>query len=231
MKNFSRFFSVIFLLLNFLIPVKASPAIIPVTRVIQNDAASLYSLEPDPVLSSFVPAVYTGNQYSVAGIYIQNVLDLQVVQQPASNPGFVSSEAYTVTQFGMAANYGSIGLLAHNNLAGNLFFNIDTDDTIILVYGDGRLEYYDVTEVREYQALSPYSPYSSFVDLSNPGQTLTFEDLFYDTYGIGGRVVMQTCIAQDGVDSWGRLFIIAEKLETEPINYSSSYGLATSINR
>lgn len=214
MKLLLRLITVIFVLFGFVAPASASPVQIPVTKAILNDSVSLVSVESDHALSSFIYSIYNSNVYSLRGLYVQDVFELPIVQQPASNPGFVSTADGTLTQFGVASNYGSIGLLAHNNLAGREFFNIDTDDTLVLVYGDGHLESYDVTEIREYQALSPYSPYSSFVNLANPGYTITYEDLFYDTYGIGGRVVLQTCIEQNGIDSWGRLFIIAEKLDS-----------------
>lgn len=147
------------------------------------------------------------------GIYIKDVLQLPVVQQPASNPGYVSSANNTVTQFYTASYYGSIGLLAHNTLAGSYFFLVDFDDPIYVVYGDGHLETYKVVDIRYYQALSPNSPYSSFVNLANPDQTIGYEQLFYETYGVSGRLVMQTCVEREGLDSWGRLFIIAEKIE------------------
>ncbi len=214
MKKLFHFFFAFFFLFGFLVPARTNSELIPVTKAILNDSASLYSVESDHALSSFIFSIYNSNKYSIRGLYIENVLQLPVIQQPASNPGYVSTAANTITQFGIATNYGSVGLLAHNNLAGSEFFKIDTDDTIVLVYGDGHLESYDVTEIREYQALSPNSPYSSFVNLSNPEQIITYEDLFYDTYGIGGRVVLQTCIEQNGIDSWGRLFIIADKLNS-----------------
>lgn len=214
MKLLLRLSSVILVLFGFLTPARASSELIPVTKAILSDSVSLLSVESDHALSSFIYKIYNSNVYSLRGMYVEHVLELPIVQQPASNPGFVSTAVDTITQFGMASNYGSIGLLAHNNLAGREFFKISTDDTIVLVYGDGHLESYDVTEIREYQALSPSSPYSSFVNLANPGYTITYEDLFYDTYGIGDRVVLQTCIEQNGIDSWGRLFIIAEKMES-----------------
>jgi len=172
-------------------------------------ASSIASLV-DSTADSTVDAT-SSDGFSLTGIYIKNALQLSVVQQPAGQPGYVSTSDGNVTQFGSASQYGSIGLLAHNYLAGRQFFAIANGDEIDLVYGDGRAEKYIVSEVRKYQALSPTSPYSSFVDLSQPDVTLTYEDLFYDTYGVGGRLILQTCISNNGSDSWGRLFIIANR--------------------
>jgi phage tail protein X len=39
---------------------------------------------------------------------------------------------------------------------------------------------------------------------------LTATDLFNHVYATGDRLVLQTCIANHGQASWGRLFIIAQ---------------------
>jgi hypothetical protein len=111
--------------------------------------------------------------------------------------------------FSTASNYGSIGLIAHNHLAGREFFEVEMNDEIYLIYGNGDVQRYVVSEIREYQALSPTSPYSSFINLAYTDRTISYRDLFFDTYGIGNRLVLQTCISRNNYDSWGRLFIIA----------------------
>lgn len=214
MKSILRFLSTILFLGCFLFPVNPTPEFVPVTKAVLADSPSLVVESSDSSLTSFISAVYNSNGNSIRGIYIKDVLQLPVVQQPASNPGFVSSDSNVVTQFYSASYYGSIGLLAHNTLAGSYFFLIDFDEPIYVVYGDGHLDTYKIVDIRYYQALTPNSPYSSFVNLSNPDQTIGYEELFYDTYGISGRLVMQTCVERDGLDSWGRLFIIAEKIES-----------------
>ncbi len=213
MNSILRFLSTIVVLGCFFFPLKPTTELIPVTKAVLEDSPSLVVEASDASLTSFISNVYDSNGSVVRGIYIKDVLQLPVVQQPASNPGFVSSANNTVTQFYTASYYGSIGLLAHNTLAGSYFFLVDFDDPIYVVYGDGHLETYKVIDIRYYQALSPNSPYSSFVNLANPVQTIGYEQLFYETYGVSGRLVMQTCVEKEGLDSWGRLFIIAEKIE------------------
>jgi hypothetical protein len=67
--------------------------------------------------------------------------------------------------------------------------------------------------VLSYQALSPTSPYSNFVDL-NTKKLLSAEQLFYNIYGRGGStLVFQTCISTEQVPSWGRLFVLAKPIE------------------
>lgn len=168
-------------------------------------------------LNSFAASVRNANPYQITGIYVQDVMAFPVVQQPAGNAGFVSSQNGKITQFGLASNYGSIGMLAHNHLAGAQFSNISHGAVISLVYGDGHVSYYKVTAIKQFQALSPNSIYSAFKNLAQPDVTLSSTDLFYQTYGLGNVLVLQTCILANNDPSWGRLFIIAEPFEVLPV--------------
>ena len=163
-------------------------------------------------LRSFVDQVATSdNAKVVAGVYAEDLMSAPVVQQPASNPGYVSEKSGVVTQFGMTAQFGNVALLAHNFLQGAAFFNLNVDSNLTLVYGDGTTQKYAVTEVLRYQALSPLDPYTDFVDLnSGNNERITVETLFNDVYTRSDVLILQTCIENNGNDSWGRLFVIAE---------------------
>lgn len=176
-------------------------------------------------LSSFAASVATsGNPNQAAGIFAQGLFAAPIVQQPSSAPGYVSSQAEIATQFGMAAQYGSVALLAHNYLLGEQFFDIDMGEVLALVYGDGHIQTYRVIEVWEYQALSPNSPYSDFVDLNDPsGERISVTNLFYKVYAQEGKLVLQTCIEANGDPSWGRLFIIAQPEEVALVENTVSY--------
>ena len=162
-------------------------------------------------LDSFVASVNNGNANQVSGIYVENILAYSVVRQPSGNAAFISSAANEVTQFGLASEYGSQGFLAHNYLAGSDFFNLSSGQTITLVYGDGSTSLYRIDSIRRFQALQPDSTQSSFVDLESGGQ-LSASNLFHNMYNSNNSLVLQTCIANDGISTWGRLFIIAVPL-------------------
>jgi hypothetical protein len=166
---------------------------------------------PFPVLADDGSAADPAASSPVTGVYVKDAFTLPVVQQPASNMGYVSTDGDTVTQFDLATQYGNVGLLAHNYLAGNQFFNLSVGDVIYVFHGTESIETYVITEVLEYQALSPYSPYSDFVDLAT-GDTLTANDLFHRVYMGDRHLTLQTCIERDGESSWGRLFVIARPL-------------------
>jgi hypothetical protein len=162
-----------------------------------------------PDFSSFVENIKDGNAEVLKGVYVPEVLSLPVIQQPVGNPGFVSQHPGVVTQFSMAAEVGNVGLLAHNHLAGKSFMDLSAGDEVRLVYGDGTIEYFVVTELLEYQALQPYSPYSEFRDLETD-RTITATELFGKVYRGERHVTFQVCIEENGIDAWGRLFVIAQ---------------------
>lgn len=187
--------------------------------------AGLSGVERDAQYQAFLSSLPGGRPDQLVGAYAPGAFALPVIQQPAGNPAFVADLADVATQFSMATDYGVIGLLAHNTLAGARFFNLELEDQVVLVQGDGFVQAYVVTEIRRLQALQPYSPYSEFIDIDAPGGRLTAADLFFQIYNTPGRLVLQTCIAANGVDSWGRLFVIAEPVElielssfTEPVD-------------
>lgn len=163
-----------------------------------------------PGLQDFVQTVTNGRAGEVVGIYVPGVLALPVGQQPKGNAGFVTREKDAATQFDLAGRYGTVGILAHNDLAGAQFSNIQLDQYAIVIYGDGELAYYLVSDVEQYQALSPTSTYSDFINQDGSNERLSANQLFKRVYGPGERLVFQTCIEAQGNPSWGRMFIIAE---------------------
>lgn len=166
-----------------------------------------------PALASFSASVADGNGSRVAGVYVPGVLALRVLQQPAGNPGHVTGQPDSVSQFTLAARQGTLGLLAHNYLAGEQFFALSPGQSVVIIRADGTRERFRVDAVRRYQALSPWSPLSAFVDLDNPGNRITAQSLFNALYGAPDQVVFQTCIEKDGNSVWGRLFVLATRLD------------------
>lgn len=184
---------------------------IPVTPGSKNIQSITTNTTQIAALHEFVDAVKDGKDL-IRGVYVENIMALRVMQQPSGNNGFVSSVAGVATQFQMADTYGTTGLLAHNFAAGSNFSKLNEKDIITIVYGDGSLKKYIITSVVKYQALSPNSPTSTFVDLTTK-DTLTATKLFEKIYKGDPHLVLQTCIAAEDELSWGRLFIVAEPLE------------------
>ena len=214
--NMKKLFSIIFVI--FFLLVTTAPNITQAAIPVTGSATTLYQPigRSDNSLSQLISQASTlNNANQVAGLFQYKNMQATVVQQPAGQPAFVSTDAGQVTQFAMAEKYGTTALLAHNYLEGQAFFNIETGNKIALVFGDGHTQSYKVTQIKQYQALNPTSPYSKFVDLDDPaGTTLTSTELFNTIYTVDGRLVLQTCIAKDGQSSWGRLFVIAEPVTT-----------------
>lgn len=151
-------------------------------------------------------------------LYIDRNTSFRIVQQPVGKGNFVTNLPDFVTEFQLASNYGSIGILAHNYLAGQYFFQISRGQKLKLIYSDKSTSSFIVTKVQQYQALSPNSPTSDFVDL-NTGEYLTASQLFKRIYSNQtGNLILQTCIFNDQNPTWGRLFVIAEPLITQPLS-------------
>ncbi len=138
-----------------------------------------------------------------------NAFSLTIKQQPANQPGYVASEPGIVTQFSEAAKNGTIGLLAHNTLAGAAFYALQPKQRVALMLANGIRRYYRISAIVKFQALQPTSVYSNFIDLSKPDQQLSSTDVFQRMYQQVDRLVFQTCIEKDGNPSWGRMFITA----------------------
>ena len=198
LKNQSRFV----LHLSLLLLVLAALFTNPISALAMGNAAIL------PSFTDFSKSVQDGQKDILRGVYADKVLAFPIVQQPAGNAGFVSNYDGKVTQFAMASQFGNVGLLAHNNLAGKSFSQLAVGQEIRLVYGDGRVEYFVVKEVLKFQALQPTSVYSSFKNM-NKDETLTAEQMFKRVYTGDRHVTFQTCIEANGQLSWGRLFVIA----------------------
>jgi len=229
----TKLFLIFFFFISFLSsgePIQRRISVVPLTGAQEESVATRGKYAQLPSLREFIPAIKNGNSSQLVGVFIDHTLALRVVQQPAANPGFVSSTPEVVTQFSLASQYGTTGLLAHNTAAGQYFDDIHSGHKIVLVYGNGDLKYYLVDQIRQFQALSPNSPYSNFADLASSAKTLSVENLFYQIYQSKGNLVFQTCIAKEGEPSWGRLFVIAHPIDAPSmlrINYSSYLSVNT----
>lgn len=164
-------------------------------------------------LAAFTDLVADGDGNGLKGVFVPDVLSLPVVQQPGGQAAFVSGEDNILTQFAMPGDYGTVGLLAHNYLSGRDFFNLQVGQGVALVYGDRQVDYYVIREIRQFQALDPTNPYSEFINLDDPNQQrVSAADLFKQIYTTADRAVFQTCLEAFGNSSWGRVFVIAEKV-------------------
>jgi hypothetical protein len=149
-----------------------------------------------------------GDAGLMRGVYVQNVLTLPIVQQPMNDPYYVSNHDGEVTQFSTASQYGNIGLLAHNNLSGKSFSQLSVGQEVDVMYGDGKVEKFVITEVLHFQALQPGSQQSFFLNLDT-SETLSANEMFNRVYTGDYHLTFQTCIKAYGNMSWGRLFVVA----------------------
>ncbi len=175
------------------------------------------TLTPTPddslrIFDQFIADLKNDNPDQIVGLWVEDILALRVVYQPSGNPGFVSTEDEVATYFMYPwQKAGNHGLLAHNYLAGRYFFDVQVGDILTLVFGDGYYLDFEVTEIKEFQALQPDSPYSNFIDLVT-GEQLTVSNVFIEVYMGEFHTTLQTCIANGAETEWGRHFTIAPPL-------------------
>jgi hypothetical protein len=188
-------------------------SLLPATQVRAEESPNNF-----PNLSLFIENIKNGNANLLSGVYVRNKIAFQITQQPLGNPAFISNENDLVTQFSIASEVGNIGLLAHNYLAGANFSQLEKDDVITLIYGDGHTQKFVVDDIQAYRATDPLSPYSHFENL-NTEEFLSAEQLFNKVYRGEFHLTLQTCIEENGNLSWGRLFIVAKPINETPIRF------------
>src|SRR3989304_6157642 len=96
----------------------------------------------------------------------------------------------------------SLAIIAHTELAGSHFSELQGGDRLI-VYVGGEWREFLVYSFRRMQVVG-----DGYMDLGT-GDQLTEEALFAEIFNHAGHLVLQTCITQDENPTWGRLFITA----------------------
>lgn len=221
--SFSRYFILAILALSFSLP-HPNQAQIPTTGRDVSSLISVIHLPPPtvdswtsrqqlPTLNNFVNNLMDGQQKPVRGVYVPGFLALPIIQQPRGNTGFVSEQPGTATQFQLADRYGVIGLLAHNYLSGGEFFNLVEGLQVLLVNGDGSLQKYHITEIVEYQKVTPGSNWSHYINLET-GERLTTYQVFAQYYQGEHHLTFQTCLEREGLETWGLRFVVAEPVSS-----------------
>lgn len=152
---------------------------------------------------------YDRDEAIPVAVYVPGVLELDVVQQPASNGLYVSEDPGAVTQFRLAQQRGSTGLLAHNYLAGQLFFELEDGDEVYVINGDGSYRKFVVYDIADFQALTVYD----YRDLETQAVLDQYQVVDRIYAADGDRLVFQTCIEKNGALAWGRRFILARLVD------------------
>jgi hypothetical protein len=146
---------------------------------------------------------------------------LTIVEQPVDEPAFVDSMVNTATNFRLAGEEGNIGLLAHNYLAGASFSALQPGQIIYLIFGNGSIKKYIVSNILRFQAYEPANSNSSFLNLDTLME-YSAAQVFDRAYRGPEHLTFQTCIASGDNMSWGRLFVIAQPSPTLYYSMNSS---------
>ena len=144
------------------------------------------------VILALVPASSRaeGDEMVPGRVVAPGAFDLEIVDQ-GEDSSYISANIETATLFRDAGWYGVVGLLAHDYLAGELFFDLEVGDSLWLLYPQGAVAY-KVTHVVEYM------PAGEDMLRDVDGRLLRYEEVFDLMYTIPGRVVFQTCTKEGG---------------------------------
>jgi hypothetical protein len=162
--------------------------------------------------TDFISNVVDGQSDIPQGVYVQDVLQLPIVQQPTENPVYVSNKPGVVTQYRSAAENGITGLLAHNYLSGELFDQLAVGQEVRIIYGNRLVRQYKVASVQHFQKLNPSDLQSDYLDLSD-GKKMTTSQVFQEFYQGSDHVTFQTCLKEGGIWNWGLVFVVATPVD------------------
>lgn len=172
------------------------------------------SFPVSPALNRLFSEIEKGKADELYGVYAPGVFALPVVQQPLEDPIFVSRKMSVVTEFQLATKNGVTGLLAHNYLSGQEFYNLEVGQEVWMIFGDKSIKRYRVSDIQRFQKIKPNSLQSDYLDLQT-NRRLTTSQVFGRFYRGEHRVVFQTCLEGEGKLNWGLIFISAFPLAGE----------------
>lgn len=174
--------------------------------------SSTSAVPPFPSLAAFIQEITNGNANDLVGLYAPYTLAYKIVSQPQGEANWIDEREGVVTQFSLARDTGSIGLLAHYEHAGSSFYHLIPGQSVYLIYGDGKAVRYQITEIDTYKAEEPQEPTTSFITAAD-GRLVAQSDVFNQIYNSPGRLILQTCLVSENSHTWGRMFVIAEPVD------------------
>ncbi len=197
-------------------PIRADlqPTPIPTQVPTRVPPTAIPTATPEPALlrsqrfQQYVSQIKDGSAGVIKGIFVDGILELKVVQQPENDWKYVDEQLGTTTQFQSATVNGVIGLLAHNFLSGQLFYQLTPGQEIGVVYGDGKVKVYRVVNSTSYKKIDTSSLTSDLVEQSS-GHLFSTQDVFNKYYTGNDHLTLQTCLERDGNWSWGLYFVFA----------------------
>lgn len=145
---------------------------------------------------------------ATAALYVPDLFGFPILPQPEGEHGFVSAKADRVTQFGLAARHGVVGILAHNYLAGKDFYRLQLGQQLWIAASRHKVQLYQVIQIEAFQKIMRPGQPDRYVELSND-RVWSVAELFARYYTGRPHVVLQTCLEKNGRLDWGLTFIVA----------------------
>jgi hypothetical protein len=176
----------------------------------RNDPALLPQAGNDALGQLLARIQAEGGEYAT-GIYAPGTFAFPIVNQPENQDLYVSAKRDLVTLYRAAEKNGVTGLLAHNFLAGALFYNLEIGEEVWLVEDEQTMHGYRVTAIDEFQKIEN-GLNDTFIDLGTQ-KPMSSSEMFDRFYTGEPHLILQTCLEEDGDPSWGLTFIVAEPIQ------------------
>jgi hypothetical protein len=144
-------------------------------------------------------------------IVAAGLFTLPIIQQPAGRGEFVSTRMDMVTQYRQPGEEGVTGLLAHNYLSGQQFYQLEIGQELQVMYTNNQSQRYRITRIEKYRKIDANSLSSDLVDLSTE-RRMTSGQVYDQVYTGRHHLTLQTCLEGNGRLNYGLTFIIAEPI-------------------
>lgn len=151
------------------------------------------------------PGAYAG------GLYVPDEFAFPIVAQPEDQDLYVSTKRNLLTLFRAAQQNGVTGLLAHNFLAGALFYDLEIGQEVWVVESEQKQRAYKITRIEQFQKITGAQD-EVFIDLRT-NDAMSTSEVFDRFYTGEPHLTLQTCLEGEGDPSWGLTFIVAVPLD------------------
>lgn len=169
----------------------------------------------------FVETVRDDNRVKeITGFYANGSLNFKVILD-LSAEGVVTSVSGLVSEVTSDETFDSIAIEAHSPAGeGKRFVEFVMGQEIVLVKGDGSYERFQINKIDAYQVMDLKNLAGDYRHVET-NETLSGREVFSKMFrqNPSHTLIMQTCLQQDDIAGWGRLFIRAKFINDNPVVY------------
>jgi hypothetical protein len=151
-----------------------------------------------PTLDSFRAQVQPGRSTQVVGVWAEGLFAFHVEPTPGQS---VPQLENTAGIYEWAVKRGTTALMIHNYLGGDHLYQVKGTTAIALIFGDGRVEWYQVDTIERYEAMNfsqdGFEGPFKIWDCESCDFEYSVSDLQRKHYTGSNSLAFQTCLDED----------------------------------